>query len=112
MLSKELEFTLNHAFRQARDKHHEYMTVEHLLTMTSGLDCAPEGVRLDEMTQSQNWVQFTLGLPMKLAPGTRFAFCSPGVHLLAGIIQKTTGKSPADFARQYLFEPMGIREVV
>jgi len=31
MLSKELEFTLNHAFRQARDKHHEYMTVEHLL---------------------------------------------------------------------------------
>jgi len=31
MLSKELEFTLNHAFKQAREKHHEYMTVEHLL---------------------------------------------------------------------------------
>jgi len=31
MLSKELEFTLNHAFKQARDRHHEYMTVEHLL---------------------------------------------------------------------------------
>ena len=31
MLSKELELTLNQAFRQARDKHHEYMTVEHLL---------------------------------------------------------------------------------
>jgi len=31
MLSKELEFTLNHAFKQARDKRHEYMTVEHLL---------------------------------------------------------------------------------
>jgi len=31
MLSKELEFTLNQAFKQARDKHHEYMTVEHLL---------------------------------------------------------------------------------
>jgi ATP-dependent Clp protease ATP-binding subunit ClpA len=31
MLSKELEFTLNHAFKEARDRHHEYMTVEHLL---------------------------------------------------------------------------------
>ncbi len=31
MLSKELEFTLNEAFKNARESHHEYMTVEHLL---------------------------------------------------------------------------------
>jgi ATP-dependent Clp protease ATP-binding subunit ClpA len=31
MLSKELEFTLNQAFRSARDKQHEFMTIEHLL---------------------------------------------------------------------------------
>ncbi|MAZ38734.1 MAG: ATP-dependent Clp protease ATP-binding subunit ClpA [Legionellales bacterium] len=31
MLSKELEFTLNMAFNDARDKRHEFMTVEHLL---------------------------------------------------------------------------------
>ncbi len=31
MLSKELEFTLNQAFRQARESQHEFMTVEHLL---------------------------------------------------------------------------------
>ena len=31
MLSKELEFTLNMAFREAREKRHEFMTVEHLL---------------------------------------------------------------------------------
>jgi ATP-dependent Clp protease ATP-binding subunit ClpA len=31
MLSKELEFTLNQAFKQAREKKHEFMTVEHLL---------------------------------------------------------------------------------
>jgi len=31
MLSKELEFTLNQAFKQARERHHEFMTVEHLL---------------------------------------------------------------------------------
>ncbi len=31
MLSKDLELTLNQAFKQARDKRHEFMTVEHLL---------------------------------------------------------------------------------
>ncbi|MCB1723931.1 MAG: ATP-dependent Clp protease ATP-binding subunit ClpA [Gammaproteobacteria bacterium] len=31
MLSKELEFTLNQAFKNARDKQHEFMTIEHLL---------------------------------------------------------------------------------
>jgi len=31
MLSKELEYTLNQAFKEAREKQHEYMTVEHLL---------------------------------------------------------------------------------
>ena len=31
MLSKELEQTLNQAFKEARDAHHEFMTVEHLL---------------------------------------------------------------------------------
>lgn len=31
MLSKELEMTLNLAFKEARDKRHEFMTVEHLL---------------------------------------------------------------------------------
>lgn len=31
MLSKELEGTLNQAFKEARDKRHEFMTVEHLL---------------------------------------------------------------------------------
>lgn len=31
MLNKELEHTLNEAFKMARERHHEYMTVEHLL---------------------------------------------------------------------------------
>ena len=31
MLSKELEVTINLAYREAKSKHHEFMTVEHLL---------------------------------------------------------------------------------
>ena len=31
MLSKDLEFSINLAFREARDRRHEFMTIEHLL---------------------------------------------------------------------------------
>lgn len=31
MLNKELEFTLNLAFKEAKEQRHEFMTVEHLL---------------------------------------------------------------------------------
>ncbi|MBA6365790.1 hypothetical protein H4J42_18770, partial [Colwellia sp. BRX8-8] len=31
MLNKDLEISLNMAFRQAKDSRHEFMTVEHLL---------------------------------------------------------------------------------
>ena len=42
MLSKELEFTLNLAFKEAREKHHEFMTVEHLLFALLGNPSAVE----------------------------------------------------------------------
>ena len=42
MLSKDLETTLNGAFRKARDKHHEFMTVEHLLLALLDNDSAAE----------------------------------------------------------------------
>ncbi|PID43486.1 MAG: ATP-dependent Clp protease ATP-binding subunit ClpA [Proteobacteria bacterium] len=40
MLSKDLEFTLNAAFKSARDKRHEFMTVEHLLLALLDNDAA------------------------------------------------------------------------
>lgn len=38
MLSKDLEITLNHAFKEAKVKRHEYLTVEHLLYALLGND--------------------------------------------------------------------------
>ncbi|MCH2157174.1 MAG: ATP-dependent Clp protease ATP-binding subunit ClpA [Oleiphilaceae bacterium] len=40
MLSKDLELTLNEAFKNARDKRHEFMTVEHLLLALLDNDAA------------------------------------------------------------------------
>ncbi len=45
MLSKELEFTLNLAFKEAREKRHEFMTVEHLLLALLDNPAAAEVLR-------------------------------------------------------------------
>lgn len=45
MLSKELELTLNQAYREARERHHEFMTVEHLLLALLDNSSAAEVLR-------------------------------------------------------------------
>lgn len=57
MLSKELEMTLNEAFRHARSHRHEYMTVEHLLLALLDNNAAIEvlkacGANLDNLRSS------------------------------------------------------------
>ena len=88
--------------------------VEHLLTMTSGLNCGlvPGEVEMFQQQGSRDWVQFALNLEMAQPPGAGFAYCSPGVHLLAGTIQETSRMSPLEFARENLLEPLGIKDVI
>jgi ATP-dependent Clp protease ATP-binding subunit ClpA len=45
MLSKELEFSINLAFREARDRRHEFMTIEHLLLALLDNPAAAEVLR-------------------------------------------------------------------
>ena len=59
MLSKELEFTLNLAFKEAREKRHEFMTVEHLMLALLGNSTAAEvlkscGADLDKLRKELN----------------------------------------------------------
>ncbi len=63
MLSKELETTLNEAFRDAREQRHEYMTVEHLLLALLDNPTAHQilhscGVNLQELRKDlQDFIQ-------------------------------------------------------
>jgi hypothetical protein len=64
------------------------------------------------MQTTSDWVQFTLDREVVWEPGTHFVYCSPGMHLLSAVLQKATGMTALDFARQNLFEPLGIRDVI
>ena len=94
-----------------RDARKEKLDVESLLTMSSGLRCQAEDneLTLHQMMESKDWVQFMLDLPMAVEPGSKFVYCSGGMHLLSGIISQATGMGALEFARRSLFEPLGIQ---
>lgn len=93
-----------------RDPRKEQMSVRQLTQNTSGLACIgyPEEVTLAEMEASPDYVQFALDLPMAAEPGTKFSYCSPGMHLLSAVLTQATGQNLFDYAREKLFGPLGI----
>lgn len=97
-----------------RDALKERITVRHLASMSSGLECtaANDEQTLKEMRASQDWVKFTLDRKMVYEPGTHFEYCSPAIHLLSPILEKATGMTALEFAQKYLFEPLGIRDAM
>ena len=92
------------------DPRKQRLTIENLLTMTSGIACEwmPDETTLEDMQHSADWVRFVLNRPMAAEPGSTFAYCSPGMHLLSGVMSRATGSSALAFARKELFEPLGI----
>jgi hypothetical protein len=61
------------------------------------------------MEASDHYVKYALELPMAVLPGTAFAYCSPGVHLLSAMISNASGSNALEFANEHLFGPLGIR---
>src|SRR5208283_558636 len=94
----------------ALDSRKRAITVENLLTMSSGLGWseADETYRRMDTMPGGDWVRFVLDLPMVAEPGKRFNYSSGNSHILAAAIQKASGKNLYDFARESLFEPLGI----
>jgi CubicO group peptidase (beta-lactamase class C family) len=82
------------------------ITLEHLLTMSSGLEWD-----FDEMVSSRDWVQYVLDQPMYIEPGTEFYYSNGNAHVLSAIIQDATGLNTRDFAQLYLFDPLGISDI-
>ena len=114
---KVLDFFPDHAAAQS-DPLKQAMTVEHLLTMTSGIDwpesaasySSPRNI-MNQMMRSHDWAGFVLDRPMAARPGVVFSYSSGVSHLLSAIIQEATGTRTFSFARTHLFEPLGISRV-
>jgi CubicO group peptidase (beta-lactamase class C family) len=91
------------------------MTLEHLLTMSSGYYCddSDEGAPGNEntmMDQSEepDYYRFTLALPMASAPGEQAVYCSIAPNLALGMLARATGESPLELFDRLLGAPLGI----
>ncbi|HEX2908509.1 MAG TPA: serine hydrolase, partial [Phototrophicaceae bacterium] len=92
------------------DEAKKSITIEHLLTMSSGLDW-PGGILepiMGDLRASDDWLQFVLDRPVSSNPGEQFLYNSGGSNLLAAIVETATGQPMLDFAEENLFKPLGI----
>jgi CubicO group peptidase (beta-lactamase class C family) len=90
------------------------ITIEQLLTMNSGLvGYGPLYPPENSSGIQADCIIWTLDkIPLVFTPGQvgAYEYSSDGPNLLSGIITNVTGRSAEEFAKEYLFEPLGISE--
>jgi CubicO group peptidase (beta-lactamase class C family) len=91
------------------------MTLEHLLTMSSGYFCddqdddAPGNENtMQEQADEPDWYRYTLKVPMALAPGEKAIYCSANPNLALGMVSRATGESPLYTFERLLGAPLKI----
>jgi CubicO group peptidase (beta-lactamase class C family) len=89
------------------------ITIEHLLTMTHGLDWNEHNISYtdssnmyNQMFYSGDPIKFFLDLPSIHPPGEEWVYTTGASHLLSAIVQRATSMTTREFAETYLFEPM------
>ncbi|MFQ6394684.1 serine hydrolase domain-containing protein [Nocardia sp. KC 131] len=91
------------------DEVHRSITVENLLTETSGM---PVGVLTEGITGviplDPNSAVQALGVPLVNPPGEAFSYSQRNVDLLAYVIELAVGEPLQEFAQRQLFDPLGI----
>lgn len=99
------------------DQRKDGITLEHLLTMASGLAYDEWTYRYSDarnsytqMTGSSDWMKWTFDQPLLAEPGMRFTYSSGNSHLFSGILFKATGMFADEYAEQVLFGPLGIAD--
>ena len=93
--------------------HGNKITIEHLLTHTSGLSALSEtsDYRASAAQESplvdvlDDWIK---DLPPDFAPGERWAYSNWGYNLLGAIIERASGTSYAAWLEDRLFKPAGM----
>ncbi|MGZ5487806.1 MAG: serine hydrolase [Candidatus Aminicenantales bacterium] len=90
------------------------ITVEHLLTHTSGIQSytdMPEWLPLwrKDFTVKE-LVDFFKDKPMQFEPGRSWAYSNSGYILLGAIIEKVSGKTYEEFVTEKIFKPLSMKD--
>jgi CubicO group peptidase (beta-lactamase class C family) len=87
------------------------VTIRQLLSHTSGVHSYPgrtEATIVRAGISVPDMVKHLAGLGYDFAPGTDFAYSNSGYFLIGAIIEQASGQTFRDFARERLFQPLGL----
>ena len=88
------------------------ITIRDLLNMRSGLDADDEDPSSpgneDRLDQSTDWLKTVYAVPMKRPPGQQYLYSSINAFLTGVLIENATHLPLDQFAKQQLFDPLGI----
>ena len=94
--------------------HGKNITIEHLLTHTSGLVNYTSKLAFGLAARRDRTMDQMLAAfkddPLEFAPGTRYAYTNSGYYLLGAIIEKVSGQPYAKFVAQRIFTPLGMMQ--
>ena len=95
------------------DERKRKITIKDFLTYQHGMDCENNNPRSKgneiAMMQSDDWVKYTLDLPMVSEPGKTSSYCT-GIALTIGkLIEIVSGEKLESFAKENLFDKLGIK---
>jgi len=99
-------------FDQTVDKKKKEITLKQILTMSAGFDWNNFGGKWRSgWDRSKEPNEFLIQrVPLKDEPGKVWNYNSALSHLLSGLIRKYSGTSTLTFAKQNLFESLGIKK--
>lgn len=83
------------------------VTVRHLLANDSGRFWSLQSDYIT-MGQAENRTKYAVGLTQQHAPGSAWAYNNAAIQVLDRVLRQATGQKTHDFARERLFEPLGM----
>ncbi|MEI8155412.1 MAG: serine hydrolase domain-containing protein [Burkholderiales bacterium] len=93
-----------------------HVTIEHLLTHTSGIrnytELAHFGAAMTKDVSVDEAIAFFDEVPLQFQPGQRFSYSNSNYFLLGAIIEKVSGMRYSDFMQQRIFQPLQMRSTV
>jgi CubicO group peptidase (beta-lactamase class C family) len=93
------------------DPRKQAMTLEHLISMTAGYDCAADSAPGNEdvmqsQTEEPDWYRYTLNVPLLTAPGDTIVYCSIEPNLAGGMLRKIAGEPLAEMFYRLVAQPL------
>ena len=90
------------------------VTIEHLLTHTSGVpsytDSPEYGATMAKAVSVNEMIARFKDQPLKFTPGSRWDYSNSGYFLLGAIVERVSGMRYADFVAKNIFDPLDMKD--